>query len=57
MLRVLGGTIHGRTHRCKESLLKFREGKYKKEHGGAQVDSGGREGVSLLDVLLKLRLP
>jgi hypothetical protein len=27
---------------CKWSLLKVKEGKYKTEHGGAQVESGGR---------------
>jgi hypothetical protein len=25
----------------------FREGKYKREHGGAQVESGGRESMLL----------
>jgi hypothetical protein len=29
--------------RYKGSLLKVMEGKYKREHGGAQVDSGDRE--------------
>jgi hypothetical protein len=28
------GRIHGRTHGCKWSLLKVREGKYKREHEG-----------------------
>jgi hypothetical protein len=37
-------------------LLKVREGKYKRGHGGAQVESGGRERASLPQVLLKLML-
>jgi hypothetical protein len=37
------GRIHGRTHGCKWSLLKIRNGKYKGKHGGAQVGSGCRE--------------
>jgi hypothetical protein len=54
---------HSRTHECKWSLLKVKEGKYKRE----QVESGGREreererererereSTSLLQVLLKL---
>jgi hypothetical protein len=44
-------------HLCKESLLKVREGKYKRKHGGAEVDSVGRESrASHLYVLLKLKL-
>jgi hypothetical protein len=50
---VLCGRIHGRTHGYKWSLLKIREGKYKGEHGGAQVESGGREHASPFQVLLK----
>jgi hypothetical protein len=49
---VLCGRIHGRTCGCKGSLLKVREGKYKGEHGGAQV----REHASLVHVLLELTL-
>jgi hypothetical protein len=30
---------------CKWSLLKVREGKYKREHGGAQEESKGRENM------------
>jgi hypothetical protein len=45
-----------RTHGCKWSLLKVREGKYKREHD----DPGGiwkqRECVSVLQVPLKLTL-
>jgi hypothetical protein len=40
--------IHGRTWGCKGSFLKIREEKYKGEHGGAQVKSGGGENVLLL---------
>jgi hypothetical protein len=29
-------------HRCKWSLLKVREGKYKRKYGEAQVESGSR---------------
>jgi hypothetical protein len=50
------GRIHGRTHGCKWRLFEVREGKYKREHGGAQVVSGGRECAGLLHVLLKLML-
>jgi hypothetical protein len=39
------GRIHGRTHGCKGRLLKVKEGKYKREHGGAQMESGGRESM------------
>jgi hypothetical protein len=35
-------------------FLKVREEKYRREHGGAQVESGGRECAFLLQVLLKL---
>jgi hypothetical protein len=37
------GRIHGRTHRYKGNLLKVREQKYKREHGGQQVQSAVRE--------------
>jgi hypothetical protein len=37
------GRICGRTHGCKRSLLKVRKGKYKGEHSGAPVESGGQE--------------
>jgi hypothetical protein len=37
---VLHGIIHGKVHACKWSLLKVREQKYKREHCGAQVESG-----------------
>jgi hypothetical protein len=37
---VLHGIIHGKIHACKWSLLKVKEKKYKKEHCGAQVESG-----------------
>jgi hypothetical protein len=40
---VLHGRIHGRTCGCKGRLLKVRDGKYKREHGGALVESAGRE--------------
>jgi hypothetical protein len=39
--------IHGRTRGCKWSLLKVRDGKYKREHAGTQVESGGRESVKI----------
>jgi hypothetical protein len=42
---VLSGRIHGRTHGCKGSLLKVREGKCKGELGGVQVESRGRESM------------
>jgi hypothetical protein len=42
------GRIHGRTHGYKGSLLNVRKGKYKGEHGGAQVESASQEGVFLL---------
>jgi hypothetical protein len=47
ILCILKGKIHGRTHGCKWSLLKVREGKYKREQGGAQVESGGGESMLL----------
>jgi hypothetical protein len=56
ILCVSLGRIHGRTHECKWSLLKVREGKYKRKHGGSQIESGERECASLLHVLLKLTL-
>jgi hypothetical protein len=45
MLYVLPGRIHGRTCGRKWSLLKVRGGNYKREHDGAQLESGGREDV------------
>jgi hypothetical protein len=42
ILCVPWGRIDGRTCGYKWSLLKVREGKYEREHGGAQVESGGR---------------
>jgi hypothetical protein len=50
------GRIHHRTPGYKWSLLKVRKGKYKKEYGGAQTESGGQETASLLTVPLKLKL-
>jgi hypothetical protein len=44
---VLCERIHGGTHGCKWSLLKVRDGKYKREHDGAQVESAGRESMLL----------
>jgi hypothetical protein len=41
------GRIHYRTCECKWSLLKVRKGKYKRENGGAQVESGGKENMLL----------
>jgi hypothetical protein len=46
------GRIHDRTHGYKWSLLKVREGKYKREHGGNL--EAEEESASLLQVLLKL---
>jgi hypothetical protein len=37
------GRIHHRTYGCKWSLLEVSRGKYKGEHGGAQVESEGQE--------------
>jgi hypothetical protein len=53
---VLYGRICGRTHGYRWSSVKVRERKYKREHDGAQVESRGREHISLLQVLLKLTL-
>jgi hypothetical protein len=39
------GRIHSRPRGCKWSLLKVRKGKYKGEHGGAQVEPGGQESM------------
>jgi hypothetical protein len=36
---------------CKWSLLKVKEGEYKRECGGAQMESRGREHASLLQQL------
>jgi hypothetical protein len=47
-LFVLCGRIHDRTCGYKCSLLKIRKGKYKREHGEAQVESGGQKSVLLL---------
>jgi hypothetical protein len=44
---VPNGRIHGRTHGYKGSLLKVREGKYKREHDGAHLESAGRESMLL----------
>jgi hypothetical protein len=33
---VLHGRIYGRTHGCKETLLKVREEEYKEEHDGCR---------------------
>jgi hypothetical protein len=44
---VLRGRIHDRTRGCKWNLLKARGGKYKREHDGAQVESGHRKNVLL----------
>jgi hypothetical protein len=41
------GRLHGRTRGCKWSLLKGKEGKYKGDHGEAQVEPGGWESVHL----------
>jgi hypothetical protein len=41
------GRIHSRTHGRKGSLLKVREGNYKREPGGARVESACRESVLL----------
>jgi hypothetical protein len=49
------GRIHGKTRGCKWSLLKFREGNYKREHGGCRWNLEA-ERASLLQVLLKLML-
>jgi hypothetical protein len=37
------GRIHGRTYGHKGSLLNVKEAKYKKELGGAEVESGAQE--------------
>jgi hypothetical protein len=47
------GRIHFRTPGCKGSLSNSREGKYKAEHGGAQVESGGQEQASALQMFLR----
>jgi hypothetical protein len=50
ILCVLQGRIHLRTYGCKWSLLNVKEDKYKREHGGVQMESGGR---FLFQMLLK----
>jgi hypothetical protein len=40
-------SIHSGTCGYKWSLLKVREGKYKREHGGALVESGGKDSMLL----------
>jgi hypothetical protein len=55
-LFVLCGRIYGRTHECTGGLLKVRERKYKGDHGGAQVEFGGRESMLFFLILLKLIL-
>jgi hypothetical protein len=47
-LSVLPGRTHGRTCGCKWSLLKVRKGTYKKEHGRAQVEFGGRDIINVI---------
>jgi hypothetical protein len=42
------GRTHCRTHGYKLSLLKVGKRKYKEEHGGALVGTGGTECVLLL---------
>jgi hypothetical protein len=56
ILCVPCGRTHGRTHRCKWSLLKFKEGNYKREHGGPRWKLEARDNVSLFQFLLKLML-
>jgi hypothetical protein len=51
----LAGGIHGRTRGCKGSLLKVKEEKYKREHGGHRWGLL-TERASLLRVLLKFTL-
>jgi uncharacterized protein (DUF849 family) len=46
------GRMHGRTHGCKWSLLKVREGNAKGSMVGAQVESGGLEHVLLFSRFL-----
>jgi hypothetical protein len=46
LLNSLCSTV--RNPGSKGSLLKVREGKYKGEHGGVQVESGGRARTSFL---------
>jgi hypothetical protein len=53
ILCVSQGRIHGKTHGCKQSLLNIKKGKYKGEHGGAQVEAGSQECVFLSSCAFK----